>query len=282
MMGSNQVALVTGASSGIGQATAELLAASGFTVFGTSRAPDQAARSYRWLSLDVRSETSVEAAVQSLLEQAGRIDVLVNNAGYAQVGTIEESSIADVQAQLDTNLLGVIRMIKAVLPVMRQQGSGRIINVSSVVGQVAPSYMGVYATSKFALEGLSEALREEVRPFGVDVSLVEPAFVKTHLVSKLPTNPIPAYTPGRQAAMHVLSMSVESGMEPHAVAQAILRVSSTRPRLRYPVGRDAKALILLKRLLPEPLFERVRRRVLRTGNAADQEPQMRPQETATS
>ena len=143
MMGSAQVALVTGASSGIGQATAERLSASGFIVFGTSRTPDSLARSYRWLPLDVRSDASVEAAVQALLEQAGRIDVLVNNAGYAQVGAIEESSLADAQAQLDTNLLGVIRMIKAVLPVMRQQGSGRIINVSSVVGKVAPPYAGL-------------------------------------------------------------------------------------------------------------------------------------------
>jgi NAD(P)-dependent dehydrogenase (short-subunit alcohol dehydrogenase family) len=217
-MASHQVALVTGASSGIGQATAELLAASGFTVFGTSRAPDQLARSYTWLPLDVRSDASVESAVQSLLEQAGRIDVLVNNAGYSHVGAIEESSIAEVQAQLDTNLLGVIRMIKAVLPVMRQQGSGRIINVSSVVGQVAPPYVGVYATSKFALEGLSEALHEEVRQFGVDVSLVETAFVKTHLVSQRPTTPIAAYAPARQAAIQGLSTSIESGMEPGAVA----------------------------------------------------------------
>jgi len=180
-MGSTQVALVTGASSGIGQATAERLSSKGFMVFGTSRTADSLARSYRWLSPDVRSDISVEAAVQSLL---------------------------------DTNLLGVVRLIKAVLPVMRKQGLGRIINVSSVVGQVAPAYAGLYATSKFALEGLSEALREEVRPFGVDVSLVEPGFVKTHIVSQPPTNHIAAYTAGRQAAMRSLSMSVESGMEP--------------------------------------------------------------------
>ena len=113
-----------------------------------------------------------------------------------------------------------------------------------------------------------------MRPFGVDVSLVEPTFVKTHLVSKPPTNPIAACTPGRQAAMHVLSTGVESGMEPGAVAQVVLRAATSRPRLRYPVGRDAKVLMLLKRLLPEPLFERVRRRVFRTWNPADQEPQM--------
>jgi NAD(P)-dependent dehydrogenase (short-subunit alcohol dehydrogenase family) len=194
-MVSHQVALVTGASSGIGRATAELFAARGFNVFGTSRTPEKLAGSFKWLSLDVRSDASVESAVQSLLEQAGRIDALVNNADFAQVGAIEESSLTDVQAQFDTNLLGVIRMIKAVLPVMRRQGSGRIINVSSVVSQVAPPYMGVYATSKFALEGLTEALREEVRPFGVDVSLVEPSFVKTSIVSQPPTHPIAAYTP---------------------------------------------------------------------------------------
>ena len=276
MMGSQHVALITGASSGIGQATAELLAAKGFTVFGTSRSSSKLTGSYKWLSLDVRSDTSVEAAVQSLLEQAGRIDVLVNSAGFAQVGAIEESSLTDVQAQLDTNLLGVIRLIKAVLPVMRRQGSGRIINVSSVVGQVAPPYMGIYATSKFALEGLSEALRDEVRPFGVDVSLVEPSFVKTSIVSQTPTHPIASYNPARQAALQDLSTSIESGMEPHKVAQVILRAATTRPRLRYLVGRDAKLLMLLKRLLPESLFERVRRRVFQVDKPADREPQIRP------
>jgi short-subunit dehydrogenase len=169
-----------------------------------------------------------------------------------------------------------------VLPVIRQQGSGRIINVSSVVGQVAPSYLGVYATSKFALEGLSEALHEEVRQFGVDVSLVEPAFVKTHLVSQLPTTPIAAYAPARQAAIQGLSTSIESGMEPGAVAQVILRAVTTRPHLRYLVGRDAKLLMMLKRLLPEPLFERVRRRVTLAGNPAVLQPPAQPQERAVS
>ena len=261
-MGSNQVVLITGASSGIGQATAELLAARGFTVFGTSRAPDQIARSYALLPLDVRSDASVEAAIQSVLDRAGRIDVLVNNAGYSQAGAIEETSIADVQAQFDTNLLGVIRMIKAVLPTMRQQGHGRVINISSVVGHVAPPYLGVYASSKFALEGLTEALCDEVRQFGIHVSLVEPAFVKTNIAGQQPADPIADYTPTRRAALQITSAGVASGMEPSVVARAILRVATTaRPQLRYLVGRQASLLILLKRLLPEPAFERVRRRV---------------------
>jgi NAD(P)-dependent dehydrogenase (short-subunit alcohol dehydrogenase family) len=275
-MASKHVALVTGASSGIGEATAELLAAHGFTVFGTSRVPDQRARSYTLLPLDVRSDASVEAAVQSLLDQVGRIDVLVNNAGYAMVGAIEETSMADAQAQLDTNLFGVLRMVKAVLPVMRKQGSGRIVNVSSVVGHVAPPYVGLYATSKFALEGLSEALREEVRPFGVEVALVEPSFVKTRIETLQPGNPLAAYTPARQAAMQTLSASVEGGMEPRAVAQVILRAATTQPRLRYLVGRDAKVLVLLKRLLPGTLFERLSRRLFRAGNSAARQPLEQP------
>jgi NAD(P)-dependent dehydrogenase (short-subunit alcohol dehydrogenase family) len=260
-----QVALVTDASSGIGQATAELLAAHGFIVFGTSRTPmqDPDKRSYTWLTLDVRSDDSVQAAVQALLAQAGRIDLLVNNAGYVQFGAIEESSLADAQAQLDTNLFGVIRMVQAVLPVMRRQGRGRIINISSIVGQVAAPFGGLYATSKFALEGLSEALSEEVRPFGVSVSLVEPSYVNTPLVSQPPTIPLAAYTTGRQAAQQSLITNSKNGMEPGAVARAILRAATatSRPRLRYPVGRDGKLVLLLKRLLPESAFEALKRRL---------------------
>jgi NAD(P)-dependent dehydrogenase (short-subunit alcohol dehydrogenase family) len=273
VMASNRVALVTGASSGIGRAAAELLAANGFTVYGTSRTPDQSARAYTLLPLDVRSGASVEAAVQSLLEQAGRIDVLVNNAGYAQVGAIEENGVADVQAQLDTNVLGAVRVIKAVLPAMRRQGSGRIINVGSVVGQVAVPYLGVYSASKFALEGLTEALREEVRQFGVEVSLIEPTFAKTSLVSQRPPDPIAAYAPARQAALQFAGARIAGGIEPGAVARVILRTATaTRPRLRYLVGRDAQALMLFKRLLPEPLFERLRRRVFRSGGRAALQP----------
>jgi NAD(P)-dependent dehydrogenase (short-subunit alcohol dehydrogenase family) len=177
-----RVALVTGASSGIGQATADLLAANGFTVLGTSRTPSSgAARSYPLLPLDVRLDTSVDAAVQAVLDRVGRIDVLINNAGYAQSGAIEENSIADAQAQFETNVFGVMRMINAVVPLMREQGGGRIINISSVLGQVAFPYLGLYAAGKFALEGLTEALRDELRTFNIHVALIEPGFVKTNL-----------------------------------------------------------------------------------------------------
>jgi NAD(P)-dependent dehydrogenase (short-subunit alcohol dehydrogenase family) len=275
-MASNRVALITGASSGVGQATAELLAAHGFTVFGTSRSPNQNTRAYTLLPLDVRSDASVEAAVQSVLEQAGRIDVLVNSAGYAQAGAIEENSVADVQAQLDTNLFGVLRMLRAVLPVMRQQGSGRIINMSSLLGQIAPPYFGIYATSKFALEGLTEALREEVRPFGVEVALIEPAFIKTPFASQGPTAPLAAYTAANQAAGQAVSAGIQRGMEPGAVARVILRAATTRPRRRYLVGQDAKVLMLLKRLLPEVLLERVQRQIFQPPKTAQPQSQAQP------
>ncbi len=203
-------------------------------------------------------------SVQSILAHAGQIDLLVNNVGYAQSGAIEENSIAEVQAQLDINLLGVLRMLKAVLPVMRRQGGGRVINVSSVQGRIAPPYLGVYATSKFALEGLSEALRDEVQPFGIYVSLIEPSFVKSNFMRQAPADLIADYTSGRQEALHFVSAGVARGVEPEAVAQVILRAATTpRPHLRYPVGRRAYLLMLLSRLLPEPAGERVRRRVFR-------------------
>jgi len=149
-----QVALVTGASSGFGQATAARLSAQGFRVFGTSRAPaHNEASSMELLPLDVTSETSVEMCVQTILDRTGRIDLLVNNAGFAQAGALEETSLEEARAQFDTNVFGVLRMLKAILPVMRKQGGGQIITVSSLVGVVAMPYLGLYASSKFAACG---------------------------------------------------------------------------------------------------------------------------------
>ena len=264
-MDKQQVALVTGASSGIGQATAELLAANGFIVFGTSRAPDaRLTDGYTLLPLDVRLDSSVDSAVRTILDRAGRIDLLVNNAGYAQAGAIEENSVADAQAQFDTNLFGVMRVTNGVLPLMRRQRGGRIINISSVLGQVAFPYIGLYEASKFALEGLTEALRYELQQFNIHVSLIEPGFVKSNFAGQRPAQPIDDYAAARQAALQFTSRGIARGMEPAIVAQTILTVASTRhPRLRYPVGREAKLLIALKRLLPEPAFERVRSRIVK-------------------
>jgi NAD(P)-dependent dehydrogenase (short-subunit alcohol dehydrogenase family) len=236
----------------------------------------QDTRSYTWLPLDVHSDDSVQAAVQSLLAQAGRIDVLVNNAGYVQFGAIEESSVADAQAQFDTNLFGIIRMVKAVLPVMRQQGSGRIINISSIVGHIAAPYGGLYGASKFALEGLSESLSAELRQFGVRVSLVEPSYVNTPLVTQPPTTLIADYTPGRQIAQQSLATNAKKGLEPGAVARVVLRAATSRPRLRYPVGLDGTIALLLQRLLPDSAFEALKRRLFSSGKTAAPHAQTQP------
>ncbi len=263
------VALVTGASSGIGEATATLLARSGFQVFGTSRHPDASGpRPYPLLALDVRSEASVGAAIQAVLDRSQRIDVLVNNAGYVQSGALEEVRPDQAHAQFDTNVYGVMRVTQAVLPVMRRQGSGRIINISSIVGQVAPPFLGVYAASKFALEGLSEALRRELRQFGIHVSLIEPEFVRSNIASDLPGAPVPDYDVARKAAVAFARQGIANGLDPRVVAEVVVRVATTAsPGLRYRVGRNTNLLIGLKRLLPEPLFERFAIRAFRQGQA---------------
>src|SRR5438270_1177989 len=176
--GIGRVALVTGASSGIGEASARALLGSGFTVYGTSRsavAGDER-DGVVFLPLDVTDDESVAAAVREVLDRSGRIDVLVNNAGLGVAGAAEESSVEQARALFETNLFGSIRMTRAVLPHMREQRSGRIINVSSIVGLIPVPYMALYASSKHALEGYSESVDHEVREHGVRVLLVEPGF----------------------------------------------------------------------------------------------------------
>src|SRR5437660_2901591 len=174
----SQTILVTGASSGIGQSTARLLAERGFTVFGTARKPDSAKREpFTMLALDVRSDESVRACVAQVITKSGRLDVLVNNAGYAMMGAAEETSVEEAKAQFETNFFGIVRMVNAVLPGMRAAGAGKIINISSLAGNTAIPFSAFYSASKFALEGYSESLWYEVRPFGITVSLVEPGFV---------------------------------------------------------------------------------------------------------
>jgi len=258
-----KVALVTGASSGIGKATAQLLAQQGYTVFGTSRNPQQSTLDgFTLLPLDVRLDESVHTYVQDVLSQAGRIDLLVNNAGFNQVGAIEENSIADAQAQFDTNFFGAMRMIQAVLPTMRQQQSGHIITVSSIVGLTAIPYTGLYSASKFALEGMNEALRSEVAQFNIQVSLVEPGTFKTNLAGHPPAQPLVAYNAGRQSVLGSLRQSIDNSPEPTIVAETILKLANTpHPRLHTVIGKRAKFLATLKTVLPQTAFERVHKRV---------------------
>jgi len=258
-----RVALVTGASSGFGQASAALLAAQGFQVFGTSRAPaHSAAGSFELLPLDVCSETSVQTCVQTILERTGRIDLLVNNAGFAQGGALEENSLEDARVQFETNVFGVLRMLKAVLPVMRKQGSGQIITVSSLLGVVAMPYLSLYASSKFALEGMIEGLYHELSPFHIKVSLVEPGFFRTKFDARPPAAPLAVYEVARQSMLRFVRAEVEQGPDPEQVARRIVQLAtSAAPPLRSYVGPRAGLLMALRQWLPQRIFEQVRRRV---------------------
>jgi NAD(P)-dependent dehydrogenase (short-subunit alcohol dehydrogenase family) len=266
-MSEQKVVLITGASSGNGQAIARLLAQRGFTVFGTSRNPSgvETMPGVEVLPLDVRLDESVNACVNTLLKKAGRMEILVNNAGYVLGGAIEEATLEQAKAQFETNFFGIVQMVKVVLPIMRRQGNGQIINISSGVGLAPLPFAGFYSASKFALEGYTEALRHEVKPFHIRVSLVEPGFIKTNLLrnTQYGTDRISDYDLWRQRASEARRQYEEKAPEPTLVAECVLHViESKSPRLRYTVGKDASRAFRLRRFLPESLFEQGTRRFL--------------------
>jgi NAD(P)-dependent dehydrogenase (short-subunit alcohol dehydrogenase family) len=253
-----RVVLITGASSGIGRATAELLAARGHRVFGGVRAAamTRPLAAVELVPLDVRDEGSIKACVEEVLSRVGRIDVLINNAGVNLVGAVEETSIGQAQALFDTNVIGVLRMMQAVLPNMRRQGAGLIVNISSILGLIPAPFMGVYASTKHAIEGLSESLDHEVRAFGVRVVLIEPHYIRTNLDASAARaeGRIDAYTPQRQRTAAVITHNTNTAPEPRRVAEAVLRSIEGPYRMRRPIGRAA-LLSWLRRLLPARLFE---------------------------
>ena len=254
------IALVTGASSGIGQSTAERLANAGYKVYGTSRRGAQAGlRSFAMLSLDVTSDESVEAAVSQLMRLEGRIDLLVNNAGFsvAPAGA-EESSIEQARSIFDTNFFGIVRMTRAVLPHMRRQGSGRIINIGSVFGFLPAPYMALYAATKHAVEGYSESLDHELRTRGIRVSVIEPANTNTKFDANLlePDAKLDTYREARAAVGGRLKELIESADQPSVVAGTVLKAAvAAHPKLRYPAGARASLLQLLRRFAPAALVD---------------------------
>jgi NAD(P)-dependent dehydrogenase (short-subunit alcohol dehydrogenase family) len=262
MMTTNRpVALVTGASSGIGRAAARALAEAGFEVAGTSRntAKVTPADGVRFLDLDVASDASVHAAVGQVIERSGRIDVLVNNAGLGAAGAAEESSVAQDQRVFDVNVFGVIRMTKAVLPHMRARGSGRIINISSVLGFVPAPYMASYAAAKHAIEGYSESVDHEVRGHGVRVLLVQPAYTKTGFDANAMQSdmPLPVYAQQRRIFGDVLAEAMKDGDDPAIVAKVIVAAATDpRPKLRYTAGPVAGRVSTLRRIVPARAFDR--------------------------
>jgi NAD(P)-dependent dehydrogenase (short-subunit alcohol dehydrogenase family) len=210
------------------------------------------------LRRDVRADESVRACVDAVVNRSGRLDVLINNAGYELAGALEEISAEEARAQFETNFFGVLRMIDTALPLMRRQRRGHIINVSSLAGLSPIPFMGVYSASKFALEGYTEALRHEVKPFNIHVSLVEPGFLNTPMIShrQLAANPLAEYDPWRQRVLNAIRAHEEKGPGPDVVAERLLDiVSSKTPRLRYLVGRQARTVARLQRFLPAGMYE---------------------------
>jgi short-subunit dehydrogenase len=255
------VVLITGASSGIGRSIAGVFAANGFEVFGTSRNPHRTEPipGVELIALDVTDAGSVTAAVTTVVARAGRIDILVNNAGFGVIGAAEESSTTQAQDLFDTNFFGLVRLTREVLPYLRAQGSGRIVNVGSVLGFLPAPYAALYAASKHAVEGYSESLDHETRDFGVRVTVVEPGYTSTSFEANATDvdSPIGTYAPVREHVKKVLLQSVRAGDDPAVVAQVVLKAATSRtPKLRYPAGPMARRLALLKKFAPTALLDR--------------------------
>ena len=256
----NKTALVTGVSSGIGRQIAQLLAERKARVFGSVRNPKAASpiRGVDLVGMDVTDDTSVNAAVQTIAQKAGPVQLLVNNAGYSLMGALEETSVDEARQQFETNLFGVLRVTNAILPAMRQQGFGRIVNISSVLGFLPAPYMGVYAASKHAVEGYTETLDHEIRRFGVRAMLIEPAYTKTKITghSKSARAALDVYAAERKHMAELAEREVERGDDPRIVAEAVWNaLSAESPRLRYPVGKGV-VLSRLRRFVPAGMFDR--------------------------
>src|SRR6476619_781299 len=261
------VAIVTGASGGIGQATARALHSAGYRVFGTYRRPP-ATRSpgIEYLACDVTNDESVKAAVAEVVSKAGRIDLLVNNAGVGLVAGAEESSLEQAKSLFDVNLFGLIRMTKAVLPTMRRKGAGRIVNISSVMGLIPAPFMALYSASKHAVEGYSESLDHEVRGSGVRVVLVEPAYTRTAFEGNVyqADQQLDVYRSARANAEGVLRDGMKTADTPELVACSVVTASTeANPHRRYTAGRAARQISLLRRFVPASAFDKSLRKQMR-------------------
>lgn len=263
LTGKKQIVLITGASSGIGKAIAELFTREGFHVFGTSRQEQPNENGIEMVKLDVRSDDSVKRCVAKVLEQAGRIDILINNAGVEYIGIAEETPLDDTLQVFETNFFGVIRMINAVLPGMRANKHGRIINIGSLAAWVGEPGEAFYSASKHALAGYTEALCHELWPLGIKVILVEPGAFKTNVIdaATVAKSTISDYDTVREAALQTLKKSIGKGNDPHKMAKLILKIAITHsPKMRYAAGSEALLIPYLKVLLPQRFFVYLLRR----------------------
>ncbi|SHO45214.1 putative short chain dehydrogenase [Nitrosotalea sinensis] len=264
----DKVALVTGSSSGIGFETALELGRNGYHTYATMRDISKGSKileiakkenlKIKVIELDVNDDQSIKNAVKKILDENKRLDLLVNNAGYFLVGCLEDMTEKDLKDQFETNFFGVVRIIQSVLPTMRNQKSGTIVNVSSVAGRIGFPVTPGYISSKFALEGLSESMRYELAPFGIKTIIIEPGVVKTNLFTTLKkaTKADPAYKDITQKVLSGLIMMSQMGTQPQEVASTIVKaVSSDNPLPRYPVGNDAAMFLEAKKVKTDIEFE---------------------------
>lgn len=249
-----KVVLVTGVSSGIGRASAQALAGKGCTVFGSMRQLEHAepVKGVKLVQLDVREQASIDDAVARVVAEAGRIDVLVNNAGQNLIGSVEETAIPEIESLFDTNVFGMVRTIRAVLPYMRARRSGRIINLSSVLGFLPAPYMGAYSASKHAVEGLSESLDHEVRQFGVRVTLVQPSFTNTSfkMNTQLALTTVPDYDRERNLALGAIERASSNAPDAALVADTIVEAVLGKWKMRRAPAGQASLLAKLRRYMP--------------------------------
>lgn len=266
-----KVALVTGGSSGIGEVTARQLRDAGFTVYAAARRTDRMAgleeAGIHTVALDVTDEASAVRAVEKVVAESGGIDLLVNNAGYGSYGAVEDVPLAEAQAQLDVNVLGLARMSQLVIPGMRERRAGRIINISSMGGRFATPLGGWYHASKYAVEGLSDAMRLELAPFGIDVVVIEPGSIRSEW-GTIAADKVREYSGSgpyaRQAAAVAKTLDASSrpgfsaASDSGVVARAIVKAAGARrPRSRYAVGTGAAPMIALSKILPDRVFDRL-------------------------
>jgi short-subunit dehydrogenase len=262
---SNKVILLTGASSGIGKAVASDLAQLGAKVYGTSRklssgyTDESDSKFPKMIQLDVCSEESVSHVVNYVLEKEGRIDVLINNAGSGIAGAVEDTTIAESYQQFNTNFFGVLRMCREVLPILRRQQKGLIINIGSVAGIFAIPYQSMYSASKFALEAMTESLRIETKPFGIRAVLIEPGDTKTGFTANrqmVAANAGSVYEKSCINSIQTMAKSEQNASEPKAILKVIRRViRKNNPPIRVVVGFDYKLMVFAKRLLPAKMVE---------------------------
>jgi NAD(P)-dependent dehydrogenase (short-subunit alcohol dehydrogenase family) len=259
----SKVVLITGGSSGIGKSIGEFLSQKGFTVYGTSRNPEKISNSlFPLIALDVRDANSIQSAVAKIIEETGRLDIVINNAGVGITGPLEEIPMEEIKNNFETNFFGPIEVMKAALPQMRTQQSGLIINITSIAGYMGLPYRSVYSASKGALELITEALRMEVKSFGIQIINVAPGDFATNIAAGRFHAPVvqgSAYEKVYAGVLKTMDEHVDSGSNPNEMAEAIFQIiQNPHPRIHYKVGAFIqKFSIVLKRILPDKVYEKM-------------------------